>query len=99
MVVPVFFVLFQFISLILPLNKKAIYKVLVSLEILKFWGALEVYIVSIIANLFQLKQFLQFMLGDKCTLINILLQSYSGLLIDGDYKCFDVQADLMLGTL
>jgi len=92
-------VLVQFFSLIIPLKKKSIYIILVILEILNSWGALEVYFISLVASLFQIKQFIQFMLHGGCDIINIMLQSYSGLMIEGDSKCFDVESVLMFGTL
>ena len=49
---------------------------------IKCWNRYHVF--DLVVYLFQLKQFLQFILGDKCDTINILLKSFSGLLIDGD---------------
>lgn len=40
------------------------------------WSALEVFVISIIAALLELQQFAQFIVGNRCDLINKVLGMY-----------------------
>jgi len=61
------------------------------------WSALEVFVVSIIAALLELQRFAQFIIGNRCDVINEILATYAGDLLNHDAKCFDVVATLKTG--
>jgi len=61
------------------------------------WSALEVFVVSIIAALLELQQFAQFIVGNRCDLINKILATYADDMLHHDDKCFDVIATLKTG--
>lgn len=66
-------------------------------EVLNAWSALEVFVVSVIAALLEIRQFAQFIIGSRCDEINVILAKYLNKELDGDDRCFDVQAYLQNG--
>jgi hypothetical protein len=80
-----------------PLTVSAQRRLLHVTEIAQAWSSLEVFVVAVIAALLELQQFAQFIIGDRCDKINPLLQKYAHSLLDGDDKCFDVEASLKTG--
>eukprot|EP01113_Clastostelium_recurvatum_P017054 TRINITY_DN1997_c0_g1_i2.p1 TRINITY_DN1997_c0_g1~~TRINITY_DN1997_c0_g1_i2.p1 ORF type:complete len:1061 (-),score=196.82 TRINITY_DN1997_c0_g1_i2:41-3223(-) len=73
-------------------------RVLTIVEIMQAWSSLEVFVVAIIASLLEIRQFAQFIIGDRCNLINKLLEKYqTALPLDGNTRCFDVEAKLLSG--
>jgi len=56
-----------------------------------------VFVVSIIAALLELQQFAQFIIGNRCDLINKVLVKYADDMLHHDDKCFDVVATLNTG--
>jgi hypothetical protein len=65
--------------------------------VLNAWSALEVFVVAIMAAVLEIRQFAQFVVGDKCNLINEILKQYFDQELKGDPKCFDVIATLQPG--
>ena len=47
-------------------------------EILYAWSALDVFVLSLIISILQIRQFAAFIIGDKCDAINPLLEQYVG---------------------
>jgi len=80
-----------------PLTTKTKKRVFVLTEVLNAWSALEVFVVSIIAALLEIRQFAQFIVGDKCDMVNVILKEYFINLLSGDDRCFDVVATLDKG--
>eukprot|EP01089_Gocevia_fonbrunei_P002660 TRINITY_DN12578_c0_g1_i1.p1 TRINITY_DN12578_c0_g1~~TRINITY_DN12578_c0_g1_i1.p1 ORF type:complete len:165 (-),score=57.82 TRINITY_DN12578_c0_g1_i1:53-508(-) len=66
-------------------------------EVLNAWAALDVFVVALIAALLEVEPFAQFIIGNKCDLINQLLKDFLNDELNGDDKCFDVVADLDTG--
>ncbi|KAL6071759.1 Paraquat-inducible protein A [Balamuthia mandrillaris] len=66
-------------------------------EVLNAWSALDVFVISIIAALLEIEQFAQFIIGDKCDLINEILKEYLQPVLPGMDKCYDVVATLQWG--
>lgn len=67
------------------------------LQVLNAWAALDVFVFGLIASILEISQFSQFIVGDKCDEINVLLKKYANTLLDGDDRCFDVQTTLGAG--
>ncbi len=66
-VTPVLFLLSLLVLWIVPLKLKVQKKVFFFAEIAHAWSAGEVFIVSILAALLEIRQFALFMIGNKCT--------------------------------
>ena len=67
-------------------------KVLVATEIANAWSAVEVFLLSIVAALFQISTFASFIIGDRCDLINQFLQENFGKYLRDDAVCYSVAA-------
>jgi uncharacterized paraquat-inducible protein A len=68
-------------------------------EIFYAWNALDVFVVSIIAALLEIKQFAAFVIGDKCAFLVPIIESMPELMIyvDDNPSCFDVSTHLQEG--
>jgi len=71
-----------------PMDLKRQRKTLVLAEIANAWSAVEVFALSIIAALLQISTFADFMIGDKCDVINAILGEFSS----DDPVCYSVSA-------
>lgn len=81
-----------------PLSLKAQRRVYVLVEVLNAWSALDVYVVSCLAALLQLRQFALWIVGDSCDFINPFIEKYLGDVVPGDPVCFDLVAKLDNGS-
>lgn len=63
-------------------------------EVTNAWCALDVFCISLIAAILEIKQFAAFMVGDACDGLNVLLAEYLDPELQGDDKCFDVETTL-----
>jgi len=66
-------------------------------EVLNAWSAIDVFVISILAALLEIQQFAQFIIGDRCNLINEILRQHFDGALNGDDKCFDVKTKLYTG--
>jgi len=66
-------------------------------EVLNAWSAIDVFVISIVAALLEIEQFAQFIIGNRCDLINEILKQYFDGALKGKDKCFDVQTKLYTG--
>jgi hypothetical protein len=82
------------VLLICPMTLATQRKVLVLAEIANAWSAVEVFALSIIAALLQISTFASFIIGDKCDLINQLLEDIFDGEIHGDTVCYSVVASV-----
>eukprot|EP01125_Pyxidicula_operculata_P019199 TRINITY_DN694_c1_g1_i1.p1 TRINITY_DN694_c1_g1~~TRINITY_DN694_c1_g1_i1.p1 ORF type:complete len:571 (-),score=154.12 TRINITY_DN694_c1_g1_i1:331-2043(-) len=82
---------------LIPLSTKNQRRLFVITEIFNAWSAIDVFIVSVIAALLEIKQFAAFIVGDHCDLINALLQKYFDGPLQGNDVCFSVEATLDQG--
>ena len=89
--------------MVMPLSLKWQRYILVAAEIVNSWSAVEVFLLSISAALFQISTFASFMVGDKCDEINILAEK---IFDQKDTVCFTVDASvesncwyLLVGTI
>jgi len=92
MVTPILCLVLILILMITPLTIKWQRYLLVAAEITNSWSAVEVFLLSILAALFQISTFASFMIGDKCDEINILAQKI--FYDDNDTVCFSVDASV-----
>jgi hypothetical protein len=75
-----------------PLRRAAQRRWFVAAEVLSAWSALDVFIISIVAALLQIRQFARFIVGGRCDLINAFLARHFAGQLPGDAICFDVRA-------
>jgi hypothetical protein len=92
-----------FIVLILwliPMPLRVARRVLFVAEVVSAWAALDVFAVSLLVALFEIRQFAQFIIGDKCDLINKLLKEYASAVFPAGEEptCFDVHTVLLDGV-
>eukprot|EP00301_Raphidiophrys_heterophryoidea_P001274 c10620_g1_i1.p1 GENE.c10620_g1_i1~~c10620_g1_i1.p1 ORF type:complete len:1568 (-),score=387.24 c10620_g1_i1:170-4435(-) len=71
----------------------------IAAEVLNAWASLEVFVVSIIASILEISQFANFIVGDKCDQVNVLLKEVSEILPglydpSNEMVCFDVHTKL-----
>eukprot|EP00727_Mastigamoeba_balamuthi_P013868 m51a1_g9103 hypothetical protein (2661) ;mRNA; f:80368-91152 len=83
---------------LLPLPARRQRHLFVSAEILNAWCAVEVYVVSIIIAMAEIRQFSQFILGDGCDVVNIYLEKLLDVPLGGNDICFEVRALILPGT-
>lgn len=76
----------------LTLSKQRLFFVLS--EVFNAWSAVDVFCISIAAALLEIQQFVDFIIGDSCDGINVILAEYLDPLLGGDDVCFDVIAYL-----
>ena len=58
----------------IPLRLTAFRKLVVVAEVANAWNAIDVFVVSVVAALFEIQQFAEFIIGDSCDEINALLE-------------------------
>ena len=98
-VFPLVYLVMIFFLWILPLTLYEQRKLHVAVEVIHAWGSIEVFVLSIVAALLELKQFAGFIVGSKCDLINRLVTQYlSEALPETDEVCFTVITKLTHGT-
>lgn len=95
---PIAYVFCLLVLWMVPLTYKFQSRLLTITATIHAWSALEVFVISIIAALLELQQFAQFIIGNKCDMINKFLRTpLANGLLHGDDKCFDVEATLKTG--
>ena len=88
---------------LLPLRAQAQRRLFVLAEVFNAWSAVDVFVLSVFAAILEIRQFAQFIIGDKCDLVNKVVADLdqSNVLIarmlDGDERCFDAVARLSPG--
>jgi hypothetical protein len=72
-------------------------RMLVATEILNAWSGVDVLVLALMAAIIEIKSFVQFMIGDKCDTVNVILARYLNKPLKGDDNCFTVEAELQSG--
>jgi uncharacterized paraquat-inducible protein A len=67
-------------------------RILLATEIANAWSAVEVFVLSIVAALFQISTFASFIIGDRCDFINRFLREAFGEYLGDDAVCYSVKA-------
>ena len=64
------------------------------------WSCLDVFVISIVAAVLEISQFAQFMVGNKCDLIDPIVREYfkDEPYIKNHEKCFQVITVLLKGS-
>jgi len=92
-VTPILCLVLMIVLMTMPLTLAWQRYVLVATEIANSWSAVEVFLLSILAALFQISTFASFMIGDKCDEINILAKKILGE-ENTDTICFTVDTSV-----
>ena len=66
-------------------------------EVLNAWSCLDVFVFAVIAAIWEIGQFTEFIVGDKCDAINPLISKYFDRILDGHNTCFEVRSYLKSG--
>jgi hypothetical protein len=93
-IMPLFFLLLMLVVWAIPMEVATFRKCVVWAEVANAWNAIDVFVVSVVAALFEIQQFAEFIIGDSCDAINELLEEKNPN-PNGDNKCFDVTAGLL----
>ena len=93
MATPIICLFLNIFLLVTPLTLEWQRCILVATEVANSWSAVEVFLLSILAALFQISTFASFMVGDKCDVINDLAKKIFDE-IDTDTVCFTVDASV-----
>lgn len=73
---PCAYVLCLLVLWMVPLTYKFQSRLLTLTSTIHAWSALEVFVISIIAALLELQQFAQFIIGNRCDMINKVLKHF-----------------------
>eukprot|EP00941_MAST-03F_sp_MAST-3F-sp1_P005366 g5366.t1 len=75
-------------------------KLFIAVEVLHAWASLEVMVLSVVSAVAQLSQFVGFIIGHKCDLIDDILADFFGDLVPKDQPktCFDVSSRFGAGA-
>ena len=92
-VTPVLCLILLLSLLAMPLTLQRQRYLLVAVEIANSWSAVEVFLLSILAALFQISTFASFMIGDKCDEVNIIARNIFDE-TDTETVCFSVDASV-----
>lgn len=94
LIIPVVQLLCLMVLWLVPMSIRVQKSLLFAVEMFRAWGALEVFIVSVLACLYELGQFVQFIIGDKCDEINEFLSTYATGVLHGETQCFNVTGSI-----
>jgi hypothetical protein len=78
--------------MIIPMTRSQQEFWLSAAEVANAWSSIEVFALSIIAALFEITTFASFIVGEKCDVINQILEDQFDSLLNGDDKCYSVNA-------
>eukprot|EP00056_Hartaetosiga_gracilis_P000541 m.38875 g.38875 ORF g.38875 m.38875 type:complete len:1083 (-) comp10247_c0_seq1:47-3295(-) len=95
--IPLFQQFCLFILWFIPMKPRKHEVMLHFTEIVNAWAALEVFVLAIIVTVVQLEPLSQFIIGDNCNGINILLKLFLDTELNGVDKCFAVETELLEG--
>ena len=93
-ITPFLFIILFLILWIVPLTINEQYIGLILNKILLAWCSFDVFFISMLASVYEIQQFAEFIIGDACDEINKILKEYFDELLNGDDVCFDVVASL-----
>lgn len=90
---PLACLVFVMILMVWPLTTDSQRGLLIISEALNAWSAIEVFLLSVLAAVFQISQFVAFLIGDKCDIVNeVALVLFDDQ--DMDTVCFSVKASV-----
>lgn len=82
-----------------PLTNRLQRHGLVCAQVMNAWSALDVFMVSIMAGVLEIRQFALFIIGDKCDGLDALVAKIPPIAsrVPGAITCFDVESELQPG--
>jgi hypothetical protein len=99
LVTPLLCLVSLMILLVHPLTVAAQRKVLAVAETANAWSAIEVFALSIVVALLEISTFAALLVGDKCDLINQILEGNLDEELGGFDKCYSVSANVKANVL
>lgn len=94
-VMPLFFLGIILVVWMIPMRIETLRWLVVVGEVANAWNAIDVFVISVMAALFEIEEFAAFMIGDVCDDLNEVLEQCCDEQLNGDDKCFDVTASLL----
>ncbi|CAE7290805.1 unnamed protein product [Symbiodinium microadriaticum] len=83
-----------------PLSRRAQKQWLLTAQVFNAWSGLDVFCVTILAGILELREFAHFIVGDKCDAINqAVAKTTLADKLPGGVTCFDVESTLRVGFL
>lgn len=97
---PILHILGLAATLLIPMSLKMLDYMYEIIEIFYAWSCLDVFCLSLIVTMFQITRFTNWMVGDRCDLIDEILKIFftKEKYIEGHYKCFEVLTVFENGT-
>lgn len=83
-----------------PLTNKVQRRLFVAVQVMNAWSGLDVFVLSILASVLQIRQFALSIVGDKCDALNSLVEKTAIAPMIPGYPpvvCFDLHSDLREG--
>ena len=97
-VAPFVHLVLMFVLWVVPCTLRTQHRLFYATEIVYAWSAVDVFLITIIASLVELQLAAQFLVGNRCDLINALVAQLHWPSLADDAKCFDVIATLSEGA-
>ena len=91
-ITPILHIIGLLIMLVFPMSKKQLFSWYKLCEVLYSWSCLDVFTVSIFISVVQISLLTNFMVGDSCDLIDVILKKF----FTKD-KCFEIHSILENG--
>ena len=91
LIIPFTFCINLIILWFIPMTRKAQKIFYTIAEILNAWSSIDVFVVAIFAALLEVAQIAKFLVGDKCILIDPILEKYFNETLEGHSTFFKVQ--------
>jgi len=88
LVMPLVLIIFLFALWFIPMTLRDQKIVFYVTEVVSAWNAVDVFIISILSSVVEINQFAQFLVGDRCDLIEKLLRE----------RCFGVETKFLPGV-
>jgi hypothetical protein len=98
LVIPIAFLLIALYMFHARLTLQSLRRWFVLSEVANAWAASDVFVLAIVSALLQISTFAQFLVGNKCDLINAIAAGFFAPYLDGDDVCLDVTAELCRGS-
>ncbi|KAH0792051.1 hypothetical protein GPJ56_004060 [Histomonas meleagridis] len=99
-VMPMIHILTMIILWLTPLKRKIQKGLYKTCEVMYAWSCLDVFVIAVLAAVLEISQFAQFMVGDKCDMIDPIVQQYFSQeeYVKGHETCFQVITVLLKGA-
>jgi hypothetical protein len=96
-VFPILLLVVLIVLWVVPLTRRFQKWIYTACEVINAWACIDVFVVSILAAILEIKQFVLFMVGDKCDFLTPYLEQFFEEPLEGHTTCFEVSASLKSG--